>query len=49
MKNVFGNRAKIYDQLGTYLSETIKGIKSIKLNGWEDICLEKIMGYRIAA
>lgn len=49
MKYVFGSRAKIYDQLGTYLSETIKGIKSIKFNGWEEICLEKIMGYRSAA
>lgn len=49
MKYVFANRAKIYDRLGTYLNETIKGIKSIKFNGWEDLCLEKIMGYRTAA
>lgn len=33
MENIFGQRAQIYDQLGTYINEIIKGIKSIKFNG----------------
>ena len=48
LNNVFGQRAKLYDQLGTYINETIKGIKSIKFNGWEDLSLTKIMELRTA-
>lgn len=48
MRNVFGARARIYDQMGTYINEMIKGIKSIKFNGWELISLDKIMGFRTA-
>jgi ATP-binding cassette subfamily C (CFTR/MRP) protein 4 len=48
LNNVFGQRAKLYDQLGTYINETIKGIKSIKFNGWEDLSLSKIMELRMA-